>query len=183
MAGSKPFSAEAKSILEECTLLQEPYAWAAIGGTFDRLHKGHKTLLRRAFQLGEKVLIGLTTEEMVKHKPDWESIASYEEREKELREWLESECYTDRFIIRPLYDKFGPAISMSELRLIVVSEETCPVAKEINEIRRDRDLPLLHIAVLTMVMAEDQISISSTRIRAGKIDRDGRLIYREIVSH
>jgi len=158
------------------------YDWAAIGGTFDRLHKGHKTLLRRAFELGEKVLIGLTTTEMVKHKPDWENIASYEEREAELEKWLDSEGYIGRYIIRPLHDVYGPSITMPELQLIVVSEETCPVAKEINEIRKDNGLPLMHIAVLTMVMAEDQISISSTRIRAGLIDRDGRVTYREVAT-
>lgn len=161
---------------------KEPYEWAAIGGTFDRLHKGHKTLLRRAFELGKKVLIGLTTQEMVKHKSDWENIAKYDERESELENWLQSEGYNERYIIRPLHDKFGPAISMEELQLIVVSEETCPVAKEINEIRNEHGLSLLHIAVLTMVMAEDHTSISSTRIRAGLIDRDGRVIYHEVSS-
>ncbi len=71
---------------------------------------------------------------------------------------------------------------MSELQLIVVSEETCPVAKEINEIRKEQGLALLHIAVLTMVMAEDHTTISSTRIRAGIIDEEGRVIYREVAS-
>ncbi len=161
---------------------KEPYDWAAIGGTFDRLHKGHKTLLRRAFELGKKVLIGLTTQEMITHKPDWKNIASYDERKYELEKWLDSEGYSERYAIRPLHDKFGPAISMSELQLIVVSEETCPVAKEINEIRKEQGLALLHIAVLTMVMAEDHTTISSTRIRAGIIDEEGRVIYREVAS-
>lgn len=164
-------------------MAKEPYEWAAIGGTFDRLHKGHKTLLRRAFELSKKVLIGLTTQEMVQHKPDWEIITNYETRKSELEKWLDAESYKGRYTIRPLPDKFGPAITQPELQLIVVSEETCPVAKEINEIRRAQKLPLLHIAVLTMVKAEDHISISSTRIRAGIIDRDGRLIYQEITSH
>lgn len=180
MAVGKPFSEEIRAWHGVCALPQVPYKWAAIGGTFDQLHKGHKTLLRRAFELGGQVLIGLTTQEMIKHKPDWESIRSFEQREAELRQWLEKEGYSGRYIIRPLHDAFGPAISMPELQLIVVSEETCPVAKEINEIRREKGLQLLHIAVLIMVMAEDQISISSTRIRAGIIDRDGRLTYKDV---
>jgi cytidyltransferase-like protein len=179
----KLFQQNVRARNEDCDLSEEPYDWVAIGGTFDRLHKGHKTLLRRAFELGKQVLIGLTTQDMVKHKPDWKIIASYDERKSELEKWLVDECYSDRYIIRPLHNKFGPAITMPELQLIVVSEETCPVAKEINEIRREHKLPLLHIAVLTMVMAEDQISISSTRIRAGQIDRDGRLIYHEVAAH
>jgi cytidyltransferase-like protein len=163
-------------------LPEAPYEWAAIGGTFDQLHKGHKTLLRRAFELGKNVLIGLTTQDMVTHKPDWKIISSFDDRKKELERWLTAEGYDDRYIIRPLHNKYGPAITMPELELIVVSEDTCPVAKEINEIRREHKLPLLHIAVLTMVKAEDQISISSTRIRAGQIDRDGRIIYHGVPS-
>ncbi len=180
MTIGKAFSDEIRAWHGVCALPKVSYQWVAIGGTFDQLHKGHKTLLRRAFELGRQVLIGLTTQEMVKHKPDWESIRSYEQREAELQQWLEEEGYSGRYIIRPLSDAYGPAITMPELQLIVVSEDTCPVAKEINEIRRERGLQLLHIAVLTMVMAEDLISISSTRIRAGIIDRDGRLIYKEV---
>jgi pantetheine-phosphate adenylyltransferase len=178
----KLFQQNVRARNEDCVLSEEPYEWVAIGGTFDRLHKGHKTLLRRAFELGKQVLIGLTTQDMVRHKPDWEIIASYDERRGELEKWLEAECYSGQYIIRPLHNKYGPAITMPELELIVVSEETCPVAKEINEIRREHDLALLHIAVLTMVKAEDHISISSTRIRAGQIDRDGRIIYHGVSS-
>ncbi|MEM2081946.1 MAG: adenylyltransferase/cytidyltransferase family protein, partial [Candidatus Bathyarchaeia archaeon] len=31
----------------------------AVGGTFDELHKGHKALLMKAFEIGTRVLIGL----------------------------------------------------------------------------------------------------------------------------
>jgi cytidyltransferase-like protein len=176
------FQQNVKARHEDSVLPKQPYEWVAIGGTFDRLHKGHKTLLRRAFELGKQVLIGLTTQNMVRHKADWEIIASYDDRKGELERWLNVEGYSGRYTIRPLRNKYGPAITTPELELIVVSEDTCPVAKEINEIRREHDLPLLHIAVLTMVKAEDQISISSTRIRAGQIDRDGRIIYHGVPS-
>ncbi|MFX1474951.1 MAG: phosphopantetheine adenylyltransferase [Promethearchaeota archaeon] len=151
----------------------------AIGGTFDRLHKGHKTLLRRAFELGQRVIIGLTTHALIKHKPDWRLINSYEKRAAELRQWLDFESYEGRYMIEPLCDPYGPAITEEKLQLIVVSEETYSRAKEINEIRRKRGLPLLDIAVLTMILADDETSISSTRIRAGIIDRDGRLEYHD----
>lgn len=167
--------------MRSLTLPRTPYNWVAIGGTFDRLHKGHKTLLRRAFELGRNVVIGLTTQDMVRHKPDWESISSYEDRETELRHWLDSQGYAGRYLIESLADPYGPAVTMRELDLIVVSEDTLARAKEINQLRRKKGFPLLHIAVVTMVEAEDHISISSTRIRAGLIDREGRLIYREVV--
>jgi pantetheine-phosphate adenylyltransferase len=116
---------------------------------------------------------------MITHKPDWRLIAPYEERAAKLRQWMESEGYTGRFVIEPLCDPHGPAITEEKLQLIVVSEETYPRAVEINEIRREKGLPILDIAVLTMVLAEDRTSISSTRIRAGIIDQDGRLEYHD----
>ena len=38
----------------------------AVGGTFQPLHDGHKTLLRKAFELSKNVDIGLTSDEMAR---------------------------------------------------------------------------------------------------------------------
>ncbi len=37
---------------------------SAVAGTFNVIHEGHMALLRRAFQLGDRVLIGITSDEM-----------------------------------------------------------------------------------------------------------------------
>ena len=40
----------------------------ATGGTFDEIHAGHVALLARAFQEGDRVIIGVTSDEFVKGK-------------------------------------------------------------------------------------------------------------------
>jgi len=39
------------------------YYKVAVGGTFDQFHQGHCKLLEKAFQIGEKVLIGVTSDQ------------------------------------------------------------------------------------------------------------------------
>ena len=39
-----------------------------VSGTFDKLHKGHRVLLSKALEIGEKVMVGLTSDEMCSRK-------------------------------------------------------------------------------------------------------------------
>ncbi len=44
------------------------FSLIAMGGTFDIIHHGHITLLSTAFDISEKVIIGLTSDEFVQKK-------------------------------------------------------------------------------------------------------------------
>lgn len=150
-----------------------------VGGTFDELHRGHKVLLRTAFECGESVWIGLTTDEFARKLCKNHGIAPYEARLRNLVKFLEGLGVSSRARIIPLDDPYGPAASSAEIEAIVVSKETEERAREINVLRERRGLRPAEIIVIDMVLAEDQIPISTTRIKRGEIDHEGRLIRRE----
>jgi pantetheine-phosphate adenylyltransferase len=147
-----------------------------VGGTFDRLHKGHITLLKKAFDVGNHVLIGLTSDDFVKKMQKKHEVSSYNERLRRLEEYLRKEKLTDRSEIIPLNDPYGPSLSNIKLEAIVVSKETEARAVEINEKRSAKNLPLLEVFVIEMVLAENGNSISTTKIIEGKIDHNGHFL-------
>jgi cytidyltransferase-like protein len=148
----------------------------AVGGTFDELHKGHRSLLVRAFEVGEIVLIGLCTDEFVKKMGKPHVTASYEARLKELQAFLEKSSLTGKAEITPLNDPYGKTLTDKCIEALVVSEETEKIAETINQKRSEKSLPQLKIVTISMVPAENYTPISTTRIRKGEIDREGHLL-------
>jgi len=79
----------------------------------------------------------------------------------------------------PLNDPFGVTLSEGCVEALVVSRETEPMANRINAERTRRGLKPLEIVVIDMVPSENHAPISTTRIRKGEIDREGKLIKRQ----
>ena len=146
------------------------YNKVAVGGTFDKFHDGHKKLLSTAFQIGNKVEIGVTSDEFGGLKGD---IDSCEERMNNLKSFFSDKS---NFIVIPLNDPYGTTIYDGDFDAIVVSEETEPTAVEINDIRVSKGMDPLDIVVVSFVLAYDGNPISSTRIRRGEINQNGNVI-------
>ena len=147
----------------------------AVGGTFDELHRGHKVLLEKAFEIGDRVLIGLCGDEFVKELGKPHVTAPYEERLEELKAFLVNLNHSGRADIITLNDPYGPTVTDRCIQALVVSEETNQVAGRINEYRIEKKLKPLRIIVVRMVPSENCTPISTTKIRRGEIDREGRL--------
>jgi len=147
-----------------------------MGGTFDALHRGHRRLLRQAFDEGRQVIIGITSDNFAHelHKPH--KVDPYETRKGELEQLLSKWGVLSRAKIVPLSDRYGPTTQSSSIRALVVSRRTIKTAYEINAKRRARGLKRLAIVPIDLILAEDKRPISSTRIRRGRIDREGRLL-------
>src|SRR3989344_9299071 len=177
------------------------YQTVAIGGTFDRFHKGHEYFISQAFRSGHKVIIGLTSDSYVKEKfsisnfPSFAkatagrqfpmNVRNFNERKRELEEFLRDKKLLSRAEIVKIDDIYGPTIERiknqesriknikryKEIEALVVTEETKEGGEKINKKRKDLGLPLLKIIEVALVQADDKQRISSTRIRLGEIDR------------
>jgi pantetheine-phosphate adenylyltransferase len=151
------------------------YKRVVVGGTFDVIHKGHRVLLKKAFNLSRFVSIGLTTDEYAKKIKSYTVIA-YRKRKKMVEELLKREGWIKRCEIVPLSDPYGITTSSEEVDAIIVSEETLGRAREINSIRRRKKLYPLDIICVGMVWAEDKKPITTTRIREGEVDLEGTVL-------
>jgi pantetheine-phosphate adenylyltransferase len=147
-----------------------------VGGTFDPLHDGHKRLLARSFDLAGPdgyVAIGLTSDSFASRKNH--PIRPFTERCADLERFLSRTIKTTRWAIEPLNDRYGSAID-ADFDALIVSEETLPVAVEINSLRREKGKKKVDIHQISCVLAEDGRWISSTRIYSGEIDVHGHLL-------
>ncbi|WP_067257380.1 phosphopantetheine adenylyltransferase [Methanobrevibacter cuticularis] len=149
------------------------YKKVAVGGTFDNFHYGHRRLLEEAFNNGEEVVIGVTSNAFGGKKGN---IEPCDKRMGNLNEFLSNKH--NNFSISRLDDSYGSTIHEDDFDAIIVSEETEPTALEINQIRKDKEMSPLDIIVIRFVYADDGIPISSTRIRKGEIDAKGHLLDR-----
>jgi len=159
---------------------RKPFTVVAVGGTFDKLHRGHKELLRTAFEVGRKVVIGLTSDEMVARSKGDPKIDPLPKRREDLERWIKEERMDElaKYDVVVINDVYGTAIHDEELEALIVSEETYERAAMINKIRVSKGLKPLVVVVVPLVLAYDGRPISSTRIRRGEIDAEGRPLAR-----
>jgi pantetheine-phosphate adenylyltransferase len=157
--------------------MQKRFRTVGVGGTFDELHKGHRALLIKAFEIGEHVMIGVSSDEFVRKMDKSHQTASYEERMREVKDFLRNQGVLQRAEIIPIDDAYGGVLlSKDPIEALVVSRETESVAIKINEKRKEIGIGPLEIIVIDMVPSENHAAISTTRIRKGEIDREGHVL-------
>jgi inosine/xanthosine triphosphatase len=150
----------------------------AIGGTFQIIHEGHKRLINKAFEIGDYILIGLTSDEFSRSVRTY-NVKSFEERKRNLENYLK--IFNKNYEIRKIEDHYGPTI-VEDFDSIVVSYETKRYAIEINNLRISKGKKPLNIINIGRVLAEDFIPITSTRIMKGDIDENGKRLKKIRIS-
>ena len=147
----------------------------ATGGTFDIIHRGHLTLLSDAFAISDKVIIGLTSDELAEKKGKL-VINKYEKRLENLTEVISKEFPNSSFQISKLDNDFGPAVLEKGVEALVVSDETSNQGAVLNQLRAEKKMPPVKIITVPMFLAKDGTRISTTRIKNSEIDSEGNLL-------
>ena len=103
-----------------------------VGGTFDRLHAGHRLLLDAASKDAEAIEIHITSDSMAEEKSPF--VQPFDERMNELHNWAEtiSDC---KVSVHQLNDTYGPARHHTTADAIVATPETLGMCNSINEER------------------------------------------------
>jgi pantetheine-phosphate adenylyltransferase len=151
------------------------FSLVATGGTFDIIHKGHLTLLSNAFDISDKVIIGLTSDELAEKKGKL-SINKYEKRLENLTQVISKEFPNSSFQISKLNNDFGPAVLEKGVEALVVSDEKSNQGTVLNQLRAEKKLSPVKIITVPMFLAKDGKRISTTRIKNSEIDAEGNLL-------
>ncbi len=141
-----------------------------IGGTFDRFHAGHLSLMEAGLSECSSIEAWLTSDRMALSKDP--RVNPWATRVGEMKEALGEDA--SRVTFHMLDDIHGPAPVHAGATAIICTGETRGECEEINRLREDSGLSPLHIISAGHVLAWDGEPISSSRIRAGEIDRDGQ---------
>jgi len=141
---------------------------AALGGTFNVLHDGHKALIDKAFSEADEVLIGLTSDGMASSSRD--RIVPFSIRRKGLEEYLSGKG--GKWEIIEISDVLGPAVEMESIDMLIVSEETYGNGVLVNEERIRRNMRPVSLVVIGMERREGR-KISSGDILSGRCSRSG----------
>jgi len=135
----------------------------ALGGTFDRIHNGHKKLLALAAAVCTgAITIGITGDVMLAAKKNAGLISSFAARRSGVEQFMSSIKKHQELNLVELSDPFGPTITDASIEAIVVSSETIGGALKINSLRAEKGMQPL---VLLVTRRSESATLSSTFLR------------------
>ncbi len=152
------------------------YRLVALGGTFSKLHYGHLMLLLIGIRSGERVIVGVTTDDFARKLGKSYEVPPFEERVQQLRAVLKERGWLKRCEIIPLKDPYGVTVEDPRIEALVTSPFTHYRGIEINKLRERKGFKPLDIIVCPLVMAKDGKPISSTRIMRREITPKGEIL-------
>nr|XP_040031760.1 bifunctional coenzyme A synthase isoform X2 [Gasterosteus aculeatus aculeatus] len=158
---------------EEKAEVLQTYSDVVVGGTFDRLHGAHRTLLNISCLLASRrFLVCVCDRAMLKKKVLRELVEPYALRAQRVQEFLQDIKPSLQVKIMPLEDPYGVSVVDPLLQCIVVSEETRRGGEAVNKKRIENGFPPLVLHEIQLLKdahhsetEEEKISSSSLRSR------------------
>nr|CAH8856657.1 unnamed protein product [Trichobilharzia regenti] len=154
-----PTVVDDKSNDDDDKSLDEAYqdiSHVCLGGTFDRLHNGHKILLTVGALLAkQQLLIGITCSKLLSSKCLSPFIFSWEKRKLAVQAFLtDIGVQLENVKIVELSDEFGPPGYCAEFDCIVASSESLHNCEKLNELRQTKGFKPLKIEIIDFVCSE-----------------------------
>ncbi len=138
-----------------------------LGGTFDHFHEGHALFLDISCYYSDQVHVGLISDKYLdKHPKKFrKKIFEYSKRALNIEKYIKYRNKSPTVIKIDSKGKDIEYASESDLKAIIVSQETYPGALRINSIRSSMKKDPLTIILIPFVVSEDRKKLNSTQIR------------------
>lgn len=142
-----------------------------LGGTFDHLHIGHKLLLTMGILSARRaILVGVTSTELLTKKQHREYIEPIDVRMARVRHFLRDvSAALGRSLalhVVPISDACGPAGTLPDLDVLLVTEETVRGIEPIAAERAKNGVRPLQVYTVSLVHTAAAAKTGSTDIRA-----------------
>jgi cytidyltransferase-like protein len=141
-----------------------------VGGSWDHFHSGHRYIILTAYEKGEKIDIGISSDEMLREKLGEKPENSFEERKNNVKSFLKGLGHKN-FNSIELNGIYGNAVEEGET--LLVTPETKKNGRKINLKREELGREKLELETVEKLKTLDGSIISSTEIRKGEIDENG----------
>ncbi|KAL6079720.1 Bifunctional coenzyme A synthase [Balamuthia mandrillaris] len=145
------------------------YQKTCLGGTFDRLHAGHKLMLTIAIlSTSRTMILGITGAVMLKNKKYGDIIQPYALRAENTLYFCNSISPFVHYNAVELHDGYGPTTDDTELEAVIVSAETKAGAFAMNNKRQENNVAPLDIIVIGLIPSSSDTAaekLSSTALR------------------
>jgi inosine/xanthosine triphosphatase len=143
-----------------------------VGGTFNVLHRGHRALLDKAFDVGDEVVIGITSDEFTsKNKAKQVPL---QDRILALEAYLAAKGKP--YTINVIESSQARLLTDNSIEALVASPETYIEAERLVKLRLEKGMRPLQVVRIGYVLADDCTPISASRVLSGEIDESGKML-------